>query len=46
MSFYILNTNETVFQSLYWQFFFFAFGALFIFVDNDGENVRMFFICP
>lgn len=46
MSFYFLNTNECVVQSLYWQLFFHIFGALFVFNESGTEGIKMFMICP
>ena len=44
--FYFMNTNEIVYVSLYWQFFFYSIGVAFIFNDEGLEGVKQFFSCP
>jgi hypothetical protein len=41
-----MNTNEIVYVSLYWQFFFYTIGIAFIFNDEGLEGVKQFFACP
>jgi hypothetical protein len=35
-----MNTNEIVYVSLYWQFFFYFIGVAFIFNDEGLEGVK------